>query len=280
MTTDQGRSVVARFTRALCVLVPVAGFAAAARGQSSGTAAFRGTVTASQSSAPIAGVDVWILGLDKHVRTDSTGSFAFSDLPAVQEVVQFQRVGYTVQRDVIAFAANTTVTRTYRLAAAAPTLPTVRTVAPGTRYMSPQLQAFEERRLSHAGGFFISDSVFRAHENQDLLTFLASRLPGLTRNVQHALVSTRKQCRGPEFIPSQVCSGRHIPDCYVAIYIDGNLLYRAQMMDQGEPPPDFSHYDLTEFAGAECYAGGAASPIGMHSDDDGCGSLWLWTREK
>jgi hypothetical protein len=38
---------------------------------------------------------------------------------------------------------------------------------------------------------------------------------------------------------------------------------------------------VTDLAGIEYYAGGASMPIDMHSaTDEGCGSLWLWTREK
>ena len=77
------------------------------------------------------------------------------------------------------------------------------------------------------------------------------------------------------------CHATGIQDCYVAIYVDGTLYYRAQMADDGIPPPDLSHaFNVSDFTGAEFYAGGAAVPAGMHSDDDGCGSLWLWTRER
>ena len=59
------------------------------------------------------------------------------------------------------------------------------------------------------------------------------------------------------------------------------MYYTAKMADQGIAPPDISHaFNIPNLAGAEFYADGAASPTGMHSSDDGCGSLWLWTRER
>ena len=49
----------------------------------------------------------------------------------------------------------------------------------------------------------------------------------------------------------------------------------------GEELPDLGKMGVTDLAGIEYYAGGASMPIDMHSStDEGCGSLWLWTREK
>ncbi len=50
------------------------------------------------------------------------------------------------------------------------------------------------------------------------------------------------------------------------------------MVDQ---PPDLAKMGVTDLAGIEYYADAASMPIDMHSaTDEGCGSLWLWTREK
>jgi hypothetical protein len=38
--------------------------------------------------------------------------------------------------------------------------------------------------------------------------------------------------------------------------------------------------NVSDFAGIEFYADNATAPSGMNSDDEGCGSVWLWTREK
>ena len=93
------------------------------------------------------------------------------------------------------------------------------------------------------------------------------------------MASARKQCRGPVLL--HTCGGT--PDCFVAIYVDGQLIFNAELAHK-EPPsawPDLnSSYPVNVLAGAEFYSSAATAPVGMHVDDDGCGSLWLWTRER
>jgi len=73
------------------------------------------------------------------------------------------------------------------------------------------------------------------------------------------------------------------PDCFVAIYVDGNLLVNAKLAQEMPTPewPDVnSLVPVNTLSGAEYYTSAATAPVSMHTDDDGCGSLWLWTREK
>jgi hypothetical protein len=249
-------------------------------------AVFRGRVLRADGG-PIFDADVWLIVIDKHVATDSAGAFRIDGLPAGKQLVQVRHVGFAVERDTIELSADHDNIRTYALAPQSTTLDTVKTVAGQASYLSPRLRAFEERRLSKQGGYFISDSVFRRNESSTLGNLLESRVPGLNVVNGKTLVSGRKHCRGLLFIddPSAKvksrCKETGISDCYVTIYLDGTLYYTAKMADQGVAPPDVSRaFNVTNFAGAEFYADGAASPAGMHSNDDGCGSLWLWTRER
>src|SRR6185312_4205054 len=132
------------------------------------------------------------------------------------------------------------------------------------------------------GAHFISDSTLRRNENTTLANLVDSRVPGAMlkpmvvpgKGYIMALVSTRKSCAGLALLHPR-CTD---PSCYVAIYLDGVLRFSSKL---GLDPPDLSRdYNIGDLAGVEFYAGGAASPVGMHSDDDGCGSLWLWTRER
>ena len=262
-------------------------------GQEAGTstkpgspAVFRGRVLRADGS-PISAADVWLIAIDKHVATDTAGAFRIDGLPAGMQLVQVRRVGFAVVHDTIQLSADHDNIRTYALAPQSTTLDTVKTVAGQVKYLSPQLRAFEERRLSKQGGYFISDSVFRQNESSTLGSLLESRVPGLSVVRGTTLVSGRKHCRGLLFIvdPSarikSKCKETGVSDCYVTIYLDGTLYYTAKMADEGIAPPDVSRtFNVTNFAGAEFYADGAASPAGMHSNDDGCGSLWLWTRER
>jgi carboxypeptidase family protein len=246
------------------------------------SAVFRGRVIHVADGSPVDGADVWLVSLDKHALTDSTGAFRFDGLPAARELVQVRHVGLAIQRDTIVLASEHENVRTYGLSIQSATLDTVRTVAGAHKYVSPRLQQFEERRLSGQGGHFISDSTLRNNENRTLANLVDSRVPGAMlkpmvvpgKGYIMALVSTRKSCAGLAILHPQ-CSA---PSCYVAIYLDGVLRFSSKL---GLDPPDLSHdYNISDLAGVEYYAGGAASPAGMHSDDDGCGSLWLWTRER
>ncbi|HXD48586.1 MAG TPA: carboxypeptidase-like regulatory domain-containing protein [Gemmatimonadaceae bacterium] len=259
---------------------------AGAQQRDSMTAVLRGRVVRQSDGAPIAGADVWSATADRHATTDSTGAFTIDHLASGVHLVQVRRLGFDVSRDTVRISAEHENVRTYALAVQAARLDTVRTRAANRSYISPQLQAFEERRLSGQGGHFISDSVFRRNENTTLANLIASRVPGVMLQplgIGQVLASTRKQCQGLAFQHSGKCK-EGIPDCYVTIYVDGALYYTPpppMSNSGGPPPPDLSRsLDPTQFAGAEFYAGGASAPAGMHSNDQGCGTLWLWTRER
>lgn len=237
------------------------------------SAGFHGRVVRVDDSAAVTGADVWLVSSGQHALTDSAGKFAFSDLTAAPQIVEIRRLGFDVLRDTLTPVAGEDIYRRYVLTSHAQRLDTVRTAAGHQRYLSARLRAFEARSLSGEGGYFVTDSVLRANESSTLLNIVTSRIPGVTR-ASGALVSARKQCRGVAFrsCPKQ--------DCYVSIYIDGVLQYQAQMAERNVAPPDLGRMGVENFTGMEFYSGGANAPAGMHSNDDGCGSLWLWTREK
>jgi Carboxypeptidase regulatory-like domain len=253
--------------------------AAPAGAQRPDTAAFRGRVVRDSDAAPVAGAEVSFPSLDQRATTDSSGTFRFRALPTGLHAIQIRRIGYRIREDTVTIVSGPAGFRTFTVKLQAVALDTVHTMAGTQRYLSPSLRAFEERRLSHAGGYFISDSVFRRNESRTLANIVVGRIPGVTTvyvNTHRVLISSRKQCRGLAF---QSCNGK--PDCFVALYVDGSLYFNAKMVDEGMEPPDMEHdFNPVNFAGAEYYAGGASAPMGMHPDDDGCGSLWLWTRER
>jgi len=248
------------------------------------TTRLRGIVLSQNGKTPVSAADAWAISVDRHVRTDSAGEFRFDGLPAGQFVVEIRHIGFEIRRDTVTLASGRETMRRFALMPTAQPLDTVRSLAKESTYISPMLRGFEERRLSRQGGRFISDSTLRANENSVLSNVLASRLPGATlttgRNGARWLVSTRKQCLGLAF---HVCTQ---PNCFVEIHIDGVLIYYPEMTekhprDPGFQPPDLSKMGVTDLAGVEFYADAASMPIDMHSaTDEGCGSLWLWTREK
>ena len=241
------------------------------------SARLRGVVTSQNGKRPVSGADVWIVSVNRGARTDSAGEFRVDGLPAGPQLIEIRRIGFDERRETITLESGKETTHRFSLTPAAQPLDTVRSLAKDSTYISPMLRGFEERRLSRQGGQFISDSVLRASDNQMLAQVLTSQVPGATITAgpkgSRVLVSTRKSCRGPVLLHS--CTR---PDCYVEVYIDGVLMYYP---GANEDPPNMDRMGVTDLAGVEFYAGGASMPVGMHSStDQGCGSLWLWTREK
>ncbi len=269
-------------TRAIAIALAVAAIAAPrhAAAQKADSAVFRGRVLRTGDLAPLSGAEVSLPGLDRHTTTDSAGAFRLSGLPVGRQIAEVREVGYTLRQDTISLFDDFEAVRTYLLDRQPTRLDTVHTVAGGEQYISPMLRAFQQRLRSHSGGYFISDSTFRRKENETLANLVEARIPGVSWsyvNAKRVLVSTRKSCRGLALM--HPCSTKQ--DCYVAIYVDGTLYYDAKMADQGVMPPDMEKdFNVETLAGAEYYPGGASAPEELHADDDGCGSLWLWTREK
>lgn len=251
-----------------------------------GSAVLDAVVVRASDSAAVPNAELWVISLGLRRQTDSLGRVRLSGLPAGRQLIQVRRLGYVVARDTVSLESGRVTTRRYVLVDQATRLDTVHTVSSQQRYISPALRAFEARRLSGAGGHFISDSVLRANEGRTLADIVESRLPGTTVATgpggTRVLVSTRKQCRGIAF------SSCHQLSCYSAVYVDGTLIFSpgdmAITVGNGvpvNPPPDLSRIDVGTLAGVEFYASAAGAPVGMQSSqDEGCGTLWLWTREK
>src|SRR6185437_5130111 len=87
------------------------------------------SAVALQTSAPIAGADVWSATADRHATTDSTGAFTIDHLASGVHLVQVRRLGFDVSRDTVRISAEHENVRTYALAVQAARLDTVRTRA-------------------------------------------------------------------------------------------------------------------------------------------------------
>src|SRR5262249_52766905 len=143
----------------------------------------------------------------------------------------------------VANSLRDTVPITVVMTRAGVPLPTVVTKAKGdsaVRYLSPGLQAFEERR--HKGfGHFISEAELRKRDHSPLSDALLGHMPGLAD--RRGEIYTGRQQGAP---------------CYVTVYLDGALMY--SMANVGQPRPNFQRMPTQEYAGVEFYQGGASIP--------------------
>jgi hypothetical protein len=213
----------------------------------------------------LAGVEVADVMTGWKATTSPTGNVSLAYLPDGGSLVRLRKLGYVPLTLFVAITPRDTAPLTLLLGRAeAQLLPTVVTNAAGQKYVSPSLRGFEERRLAHLGGHFISDSTLRASEGE-VMSSMLERLPGATLN-GGLLVSTRKSSPGPVFSKSSV--GLKCPS---AVYVDGVRL---------ASPPDFGRQTTDTYAGVEFYGSSTSAPIWISPSASECGVLLLWTRER
>jgi hypothetical protein len=234
----------------------------------------RGRVLRAGTTTPLAGAEVWLPMADRRVTTDSSGDFRVDSLREGSQYVQVRKVGFAALRDTVTIAASSELRRDFSLIASSQVLDTVRTVA-SSKYISPLLRGFEERRANHVSGYFITDSILRKNDNSNIGNVIVSRMSGIAltpgRGSASYLVNTRKMCAGAVLS----CTG--VSTCYVTVYLDGILYYSATTR---EPPPDVSRLMVTEFAAVEYYPSSGTGPPQYNATGSGCGTLLLWTRER
>jgi len=265
----------------------VALFASRLAGQAQATGSISGVVsTDSAGSHKLGEVDVVIPALSLVARTNWLGEYRFSRVPAGMYILEARHVGYKPVGDSVRVAAGE-ARLDFVLDQKTVTLESVVSTATNKKYISPSLQAFDERMNAHQGGSFVADSTLRKNEDRKLPEVLQSRVAGMTflrapagsATYAYSARSTAAQCG-----VFQPCKGRfnqQVPRlCYVTVYLDGiKLGADPQRVDADNPPPDLNSLAVSDLAGVEFYAGAASVPMQYHNDNP-CGTLLLWTREK
>jgi len=246
------------------------------------TAALVGTVMRDTLGHALGGgIEVRIPQLNSGANTNYLGEFRVTRIPPGTYLVTIRSVGFEPFSDSITFVANQAVSREFVLKPIATQLDPVHTqAAAATKYRSPALNQFEERRLSGKGGYFISDSVFRTNE-PERLTDVIGRIPGLQKIPDRAAVyiaSSRSSGDGGLVFQS-ANKKPATTHCYVTVYIDGVLRWQGPA-SQTNPPFDLNTIQVSDLAGAEFYAGGASLPVQFNATGTSCGVLLLWTRER
>lgn len=211
-----------------------------------------------RSGDPLEGVDVVDLLSHTKGTTGKSGVLSLFYLPDGGSMVRVQKIGYEMQTFLVAISPTDTNPITITLQPAtqlAPTVTTAQATPIGIR--SIKMQSFEERRKS-GFGTFVTDSVLRANESQNLANLLRSRLSGAR------VVSSK---RGTVLLANRVGGAM----CQVAVYMDNALLPAAQV--------NLDAILTSDVGGIEFYAGGAQLPVQFEHTGNGCGVLMIWTRD-
>ncbi|MGH7616503.1 MAG: carboxypeptidase regulatory-like domain-containing protein [Gemmatimonadaceae bacterium] len=290
------RNGVSARARAICGAVTCLALLASRLGaQAPTTRSITGVVTTdSAGSHGIGEVDVVIPALNLVARTNWLGEYRFPTVPAGTYVVEARHLGFKPVADSVHVLAAVDARLDFVLDQKAVTLSSVVSKAtPNKTYISPNLNAFEERMNAHEGGSFIADTVLRKNEDHRLPEVLQSRVTGMTffrasvggATYAYSTRSTSAQCgvfqscRGPG--GGKLAYDQLVPQlCYVTVYLDGvRFGIEPKYMSRDNPPPDLNTIDVSDLAGVEFYPGSASVPMQYHSDNP-CGTLLLWTREK
>ena len=238
-----------------------------------------GTVARDSAGHMLGGITVTIPSIGRAAQTNYLGEFGLSNLVPGQYQFTVRALGYAPFTDTVTIVAGATMERDVILRTAVVQLDTVRSSAQANVYHSPALRGFEERRRSGQGGYFISDSLFRANESQKMPDVLG-RIPGLTKvpigaNTYLASGRSTGNDGGPVFLSRQ---GANVW-CFVSVYVDGVRRFVAPP-NASNQPPDFNGFSVSEYAGAEYYPSSASIPPQYNATGSSCGVLLLWTRER
>jgi hypothetical protein len=245
----------------LCAAFASAATRADGQAPSAPTAASRGRVLgvfSAQTGDPIEGAQVIDMVSRTSALTTGTGTVSLAFLADTGSLVRVQKLGYQPATLVVSTAREDTLPVTVMLRAAPPALPAVVTRAPATRYRSPGLQAFEERRLMGVGRF-VSEAELRKADNRSMTNVI--RGMGLK-----AECSTRVPIRC--FATSTRTGGM----CELDVYQDGIRVNRDDR--------DLEKIPVNTMGGVEAYLGPATIPPLYNQTGSACGVLLFWTRER
>jgi hypothetical protein len=200
--------------------------------------------------------------------TTRTGTVTLSFLPDGGSLVRIQKIGYEPKTIMVAISPTDTVPFTILLSPIAQTLPTVVTKDSTTKYVSPGLRAFEERRKS-GFGHFITEAELRKADNKALTTVIRD-LPNINIACPRIPAPRAGDCwavSGRQTSKGGIASGG---SCALDLYVDG-----AVFTDN-----DLNKLRVDQFAAIEMYSGAATIPLLYNKTGSTCGVLLLWTRER
>ncbi len=224
------------------------------------------------SGNPIDSVRVTDLLNGTSALTTRTGTVALLFLPDGGSLVRVQKIGYEAQTLAVAISPADTVPLTLTLHRVTELSPVVSKAQ--SRYISPALRGFEERRKS-GWGYFVDDSVLRASEGRLLADVLASRMPNLTTKAGSASAMHLMQ--------SGRCTNGGPPQVYLdGVPLSPDLPARGLRSNTSVDnlPFNLSNFNVEALAGVEWYPDGVSLPEEFNHTSARCGALLLWTRER
>jgi hypothetical protein len=225
---------------------------------------------------PIRGAEVSIPGLGLSATSDSTGAFRLIGIPGGKQIVWVRKIGYSPVSAVLTFIAGETLDNDFGLVPATTRLPEVdiKAAAP----VAPKLSEFEERRLSSAGGHFLTGAQLEKMEGRRMSEIMAT-IPGpliVRGTTNSAWIAGGRLPRGKQAITEMDRRRGASPGvCYSAVILDGTFVYTG---NGGEALWDINSIQPTQIAGVEVYTSGATIPSKYNGTRSTCGLVVIWTK--
>ena len=240
------------------------------------TATLFGLVMRDSSGHELGGAEVQLAGMPRAVLTNSRGGFRIDALPPGRYALAIRHVGFRPLTDTIEVVASQKLEREFVMTEQPQELDSVRVTAVETRYISPNLRGFEERRKSGRGGYFITDSLLRRNDERSVAGVVAGNAPGvvIVSAAGYTYLASSRKCS----VAGATASCKGGSTCWVAVYQDGIRIYDATMGAMNRP--DFNRIAVREYAAVEFYPSDASLPMQSSNRGSDCGTLLLWTREK
>jgi len=220
-------------------------------------AVLTGTVRQDSTGRPLTGIEVMVVGTDRHTVTDASGRYVLGGLPSGRRVALFRSVGFLpVQMFVLLGQADTVWANAMMTPRTVQLDSLVVTATPiGPRGIG--FEAFEERRRLGFGVFFDSTEL-RRFDHSRLGDFLR-RAPGMVRHAS------------PDGAQA----------CMMSVYIDGVWLGGggAPTGPQAKDPPNLRYeMEMNRIAAVEFYRGAAEVPVEYGGTTGACGVVLIWTK--
>ncbi len=232
-----------------------------------------GKVVASATTSVLSGAEVSVRGVERVVRTDSSGLFAIDGIPAGTQVVQVRHPGYEPLSVSLDFTGSDTLARLFVLDRLS--MPTTAS-APldSVDITADKYRDFRRRRARGLGMFMVHDDFENLYDRP--LSELLRRLPGimLVRNNRNPMVAVAST-RGYPTTMSQSQGDGFASACYVQLYVDGVRIFAA---GHGQNPVDINSWRTDDIEAIEYYASPDRTPPEFGGYGSVCGTLSLWLR--
>jgi hypothetical protein len=236
-------------------------------GAAPGSATIAGRILAS-NHRPIAGALVGVNGTDLSARSDSSGRFRMSRVPAGTRAMTVRAIGLAPTMLTLAPRSGEAVDTAVTVEQNGQLLPELKILA--TRSTRPDRTGFTERAKMGLG-HFMTEADIEKRPGADLYSFLM-RMPGLIYNVTGGAPG---QAGRRVFMRGTGLGGG--PYCLPSFYLDGTYY----LLDPGpEPLESLANFvDASNLKGIEVYeSSGSTPPKFDRSGTTGCGSVVIWTK--